>query len=147
MTNSNYDIIGSSLKENIGEVKRFNNNDCWNIALALALNVSYETVRRYMSRKNYINSTGWVYGFRLYNCLVVRGKYHELSNHGYKTPRALAYDTEFTDYEYVVSTRGHIVYIRKGVIYDSYKSDLQRIIKVYRRKISKRRKPIHKFLK
>ena len=53
--------------------------------------------------------------------------YETITDHGYKTPLSMARDTEHTNYEYVVSTTGHIVYIRHGKIYDSFESDRKRI--------------------
>lgn len=125
-------------------VNRLETNDCWNIALALGLNLPYETVRRRMKKDGGIVSTG---------CCKWRTQKIYAKLYGYddyktdtKTLRSLADDTKFTDYEYIATSRYHEVYIRYGIIYDSNGQDLIRLRGVIRRKISKRRKSIYEFL-
>lgn len=128
---------------NIVKVTRPNKNDCWNIALALALNLDYEVVRKKMKSK--MNKDLSVYA-RLIESELIKGGY-EIFENSYKTIKNLAEDTQFTNYEYVVDVRQHVVYVRYGIIYDSFKSDLRHINSVYKRRISSRRTPIHNLVK
>jgi hypothetical protein len=126
---------------NIGKVNRPNNNDCWNVALALACNETYEAIRKRFIKK--ASKNGGLYSYH-YNSYLKKKNYKPYKT-TCKTINKLADDTQHTPYEYVVSVKGHVVYVRHGIIYDSFKSDLHRIVTVYRRKISKRRKSIYQF--
>ena len=136
-------LLGKTVDKNV-IVKRPNNNDCWNVALALGCNKTYEDVRKWFIKrdgftlgggkmsiiKQYLNQYGYV---RIYD--------------RYKTLQSLASDTEFTNYEYLMVSRNHMVYIRHGVIYDSNLKNLIRCSQVYKRKISSRRKSLYDFTK
>lgn len=131
----------SDLKVN---VSRPNNNDCWNVALALGCNLPYDKVRKDFEKRGWICRKGGAYTRPIINYL------EEHNYERYKTPcktlKSLAEDTKFTNYEYVVIVSAHVVYIVKGKIYDSNKSVLKRIEYVGRRKISSRRKYIHEVM-
>lgn len=135
-----FEIVGSNGK--LASVKRPYKNDCWNVALALATNLPYEKIRKKVS--NYINPDGSIKNFFIFPILEQNG--YERVKADYKTIRTMSEDTKYASYEYVVSVSGHIVYLRKGIIYDSFDSSLRRVRNVYRRKINSRRKPIHKYL-
>lgn len=123
-------------------VKRYNKNDCWNVALALGLNYSYDQVRKMLNK--YINPNGSMRGFYSQQLLVKHGYievYTEL-----KTAKSFIEDTKYTNYEYIIATTGHMVYVRYGILYDAYKSDLQRIRWVFKRKISSKRKSKYDFI-
>lgn len=119
---------------------RPNRNDCWNVALALGCNESYEKVRKNLG--SLILRGGGTYSKHTIPYMKERG-YETIENHGYKTPLSMARDTKSTSYEYLVYTTGHLIYMRHGKIYDSFSSERKRIAKVLRRKISKKRIPIH----
>jgi len=137
-------MIREFRKGNTVSVDRPNDNDCWNVALAFGLNLKYETVRKRMKKDNGITRTGSCWWSVQTRYMKEFG--YERYNSDCKTIRSLADDTQHTEYEYVATSNTHEVYIRYGVIYDSNFQDLIRISDVFRRKISKRRKPIYKLI-
>jgi len=122
-------------------VLRFYYNDCWNIALALAVNKPYDTVRKQITKLNGVAKCG-AGKMRVLSSYALNHGY-ENYNKGHKTVRALLNDTQFTEYEYLACSVNHVVYARYGVVYDSINADLIRLVSVFRRKINKRRKPLY----
>jgi len=131
----------SKVQRNV--VKRPNKNDCWNVALAFACNLEYETVRNSFKKRGLIHRGGAVSKWFTREYLENHG--YKQVHLGYKSVRTMADDTKYTNYEYVVSVRGHVLYVRYGVVYDT-ESDLNRIKAIYRRKISSRRKSKYDFV-
>ena len=122
-------------------VNRHNNNDCWNVALSFACNLDYEKVRKDFNK--YISRNGAMNNYRIKQYALKHG--YVVENTHTKTIKTFLDDTKYTNYEYLVGVRGHIVYVRHGIVYDNDLKNLKRIDKVLKRKISKRRKCIYDF--
>ena len=117
------------------DVKRPNNNDCWNVAYSLATDKSYSQVRKELVEKIKPRGTiAWESGIDY------------LKEHGYelnerlakqcRTPLTLARETSHMDKEFVVDVRGHVLYIRNGVVHDSPQALRKHIKRVWERRIS-----------
>ena len=121
------------LRPNMTMTARINKNDCWNVALSLATERDYNLVRKNLIK--YSSSSGGLSPYYSQQYLEKYGYIKmDLANYNCKTLRMFADDTKYTKYRYVVSVSGHIVFIEKGLIHDSFNSDLKRVIKIMRKK-------------
>ena len=138
------ELLGASQKrarENQVIVERPENNDCWNVAMALACNLPYERIRLHAKKAHKIARQGG--GNHRWQISYLEDKGYERYKTPCKTLKTFLSDTEHTNYEYIVSSKSHTVYCRKGKVFDSNRAECIHIYYVMRRKISVRRKSIH----
>lgn len=107
-------------------------NDCWNVALSLATEKNYEDVRKGFKGK--ISRDGGLRGFYSHKSIQDAG-YVSKERGGFKTVQGLARGTKGSGKEYIVSTSGHLLYVRNGIIFDTHASHLRRIVVYYEREI------------